>query len=137
MRHMKCIVCYAYARYILHLTQYILHNTWMHHVVCIAYNTSYLMRDVSCIIDHIGCIVYRTQCILHSRCYTMQMIFCMTHRINCMTHDVKYQIHAARCRNDVQQSGKGRKYPSFPLQFLHQAVSPPRMRFYGILFFQE
>lgn len=66
MRHIECIVCDAHARYILHLTQCILHNTWMHHVVCIAYNTSYHLHDASYIIDHVGCIVYRTQCTMHN-----------------------------------------------------------------------
>ena len=116
---------------------------------CRMYHVKNKMQGAFCIVDAVSCIVhnasdrmhkhivYRTQCILHSRCYTMQMIFCMTHHINCMTHDVEYQMHVAGCRIDVQQSGKERKYPSFLLQFLHQAVSPTRMRFYGILFFQE
>jgi len=132
-------------------TSCIVHNTsdMINSTSCRTHHVENKMQGAFCRVDAVSCIVhnasdrmhthivYRTQCILHSRCYIMRIIFCMTHRINCMTHDVEYQIHVAGCRIDVQQSGKGRKYPSFLLQFLHQAVSPPRMRFYGILFFQE
>lgn len=134
-----------------HSTSCIVCNTsdMINSTSCRMHHVENKMQNAFCIVDAVSCIVhnasdrmhkhimYRTQCILHSRCYTMQMIFYMMHFINCMTHDVEYQIHVAGCRNDVQQSGKERKYPSFLLQFLHQAVSPTRMRFYGILFFQE
>jgi len=134
-----------------------------HSTSCIVCNTSDMINSTSCRMHHVenkmqgafcrvdaaSCIVhntsdrmhkhivYRTQCILHSRCYTIQMIFCMSYHIYCMTHDVKYQMHVARCRIDVQQSGKERKYPSFLLQFLHQAVSPLRIHPKASCFLQE
>jgi hypothetical protein len=134
-----------------HSASCIVHNTsdMIDPISCRMHQVENKMQGAFCRVDAVSCIVHNvsdimhnhivhhTQCILHSRCYIMRMIFYMMHFINCMTHDVEYQIHVAGCRIDVQQSGKGRKYPSFLLQFLHQAVSPTRMRFYGILFFQE